>query len=505
MKNALLYIIIAGLVCFCNKSIAQKKTYFEIHLDTPFPLDTVCLDIHSEFTAGGNYNLSVDETINRVSSNGIFKFEVPERTAPFYITVRSPDTEDRKPGTWEQHVLRQYLVIPGDNIVIKFDEANKEVTFSGKGYYKFKWRYQDDIMFEKLAKKYFHAKIKAKEEINARTLILSKTLQSLDSAKSSLSSDEYQIMRANIIGSQMGSTVMDLAYLKFFWLPESKYYNDRQEAEERARAYERTYLKDFDDFSPYLTSSASWATFLYHRAWAKKSYDNFKGTPSRGSILDYLKLYSPSLVRDQAIIIFLRSSVSAGKFTDSLLTNARELIISDKYKNAVSKIFEKSSMGSPVEDNFVFTDNEGNSVRISDYVGKNVIVDMWFTGCIPCIQVAKYMPLIEENLNDIEDLLFVSLSVDKNKEDWLKSIDPHKKREETFAYTHYTTPNTKYIYTSGTGSRNSFIKNYNPGGGFPRILIIDKNGKLLSNSIHSPTNEERAKDFEKKIRELIKK
>ncbi|MGJ1501363.1 TlpA family protein disulfide reductase [Sphingobacterium multivorum] len=505
MKNALLYIIIAVLVVITNKSTAQKKSYFEIHLDTPYPVDTVYLEIHSEFTGGGNYLLDIEESLVKISNNGIFRFELPARNEPYYISVHSPNTTDRKRNSWELHWLSHYLVMPSDNILIKFDETKRTVTFSGKGHQKYNWRYISDTMIDKLIKQYFKTGIKAEEVIEANDLIRARTLRSLDSAKYGLSSTEYKLLKANFIGERMGQEVLDLAFLNFHWYPESKYYNDRKEAEKYAKGYEKTYLKDFDDNSSYLKSSSSWATFLYHRAWAKRSYDNFKGKPSKGSILEYLKLYSPSQVRDQAIIIFLRNSISAGKFTDSLLTHAKELIVSKKYKNAASKIFEKSRMGSRIEDNFVFTDNEGNAVRLSDFKGKTIIVDMWFSGCIPCVQVARFMPKIEENLKDCEDLIFVSLSVDKDKEDWLKSIDPNRKREDTFAYTHYTTPGTKYIYTSGTGSNNSFIKNYNPGGGFPRMVVIDKNGKLLSNSLNSPTNEERAKEFEKKIREFLNK
>lgn len=505
MKNTLLYIIIAILAGVASTSVAHTKSYLEVHLDTPYPIDTVYLETHSEFTAGGNYLLGIDESLSKTSKDGIFRFIIPERTAPFYVSIHSPNTTDRKPFSWEQHWLADYLVMPGDSIVIKFDEEKKTVFFRGKGYQKYQWRYAMDTMTKTLSTQYFRPGTKAKEEIQAHANILSNALKSLDSAKTDFSDLEYKLLKANTIGFLMGRPVLSLAFLKFHWSPDSKYYNDRDEADDYVRGYEKTYLRHFDDSSSYLTSSSSWATFLYHRAWANRAYDIFKGVPLKGSILEYLQLYPPGPVRDQSIIIFLGHTISSGKFTDSLLTHAKSFISTNKYRNEASTIFEKITAGSKVDDNFIFTDREGNNVRISDFKGKTVIIDMWFTGCIPCIQVAKYMPHIEESLKDCEDLLFVSLSVDKDKQDWLKSIDPNKKREDTFAYTHYTTPETIYMYTSGTGSNNSFVKNYNPAGGFPRMIIIDKNGKLLTNSIQSPTNEKLAKQFEMNIREFLKK
>ena len=488
-----------------NIVLAQKKSYFEIHLDTPYPKDTVYLETHSEFTPGGNYLLGIDESLSKITRDGIFRFIIPERTAPFYISIHSPNTTDRKPFSWEQHWLSHYLVMPGDSILIKFDEAKKTVAFSGRGCQKYQWRYAMDTMTKTRTTQYFRPGTKAKEEIKAHAEILSNALKSLDSARIGLSDLEYKLLKANTIGFLMGRPVLSLAFLKFHWSPNSKYYNDRKEAEEFVNGYEKTYLKHFDDSSSYLTSSSSWATFLYHRAWANRVYDKFKGIPVKGSILEYLQLYPRGPVRDQSIIIFLGHTISSGKFTDSLFTYAKSFISTDKYRKEASNIFDKIISGSNVDDDFVFTDNEGKAVRISDYRGKTVIIDMWFTGCIPCIQVAKYMPQIEENLKDCEDLLFVSLSVDKDKDDWLKSIDPIKKREDTFAYTHYTTAGTKYIYTSGTASNNSFVKKYNPAGGVPRMIIIDKNGKLLTNSIQAPTNEKLSKQFEMKIREFLKK
>ncbi|THD32400.1 MAG: TlpA family protein disulfide reductase [Flavobacterium johnsoniae] len=505
MKNTLLYILISILAGIANKSTAQKKSYLEIHLDTKYPLDTVYLEIHSELSTGANYLLKIDESLSEISKDGVFKFMIPERKNPFYVSIHSPNTVDRKPFTWEQHYLSQYLIVPGDNILIKFDETTRTVSFSGKGCQKYQWRYAMDTMTRTLTTQYFRPGIKAREEIKAHAEILSNALRSLDSVKSDLTDTEYKLLRANTIGFLMGRPVLSLAFLKFHWSPDSKYYNDREEAEEYVRGYEKTYLKSFDDSSSYLTSSSSWATFLYHRAWANRAYDKFKGIPLKGSILEYIQLYPPGPIRDQSIIIFLGNTISSGKFTDSLFAHAKSFISTDKYRKEASTIFEKITAGSKVDDNFIFTDREGNNVRISDFKGKTVIIDMWFTGCIPCIQVAKFMPQIEENLKDCEDLLFVSLSVDKDKDDWLKSIDPNKNREDTFAYTHYTTPGTIYMYTSGTGSKNSFVKNYNPAGGFPRMIIIDKNGKLLTNSIQSPTNEKLAKQFEMNIRKFLKK
>lgn len=496
-------IIIIVLLNTIGKAEAQKISKFEIHLDTKYAVDTVCLDILSEFTGGGTHSLKVDESLVDISADGIFKFALPPKSEPFYITIRSPDTEDRIPMTWETHTLFQYLVIPGDSVVIKFDENTKQVSFKGDGYLKYLWRYNADKMIQELKKKYYYPKIKAKEKIAAEDLILSRTLLSLDSLKANITPEEYNLLRADIIGLQMGSVALNLAFLNFFWIPSSPHYSDRVEAEQYARAYEQRYLKGFDDTSSYLVNSSLWATFLFHRAWAQKSYERFKGRPILGTSFEYLKKYPSGSIRDKALIESLLSAMSAGRLTDSLLFATREHIVTEKYLKLADGLFEKLMLGRTVDTNFTFTDKNNKPVKISDFQGKFVIVDMWFTGCIPCIQVATQLPRIEKELADIKDLLFVSLSIDRNRQDWLKSINPLKKRDSNISYTHYTTETTKYLYTSDTGDNNSFIRTYNPAGSYPRMLLIDSKGRVLSRTLTNPTDVNSAQKFIKEIRSAI--
>lgn len=505
MKTLYYYITICLLALVIKKAEAQIETNFEIHLDLPSAMDTVCLDIHSEFAISGTYILQVDKALVKTSSDGIFKFKLPAKVEPFYISIHSPNTSDRLPETWEQHWLFQYLVVPGDDILIKFDEKTKTITFSGKGSEKYRWRYTSDNHILQLQNKFLTGQKNAKEIISARELILSKTLELLDSVQYLLSPEEYKLLHANTIGSLLGQKVLSLAFLKFHWIPAVPYYSDRSEAEEYVRDYEQIYLKHFDDTSSYLINSSSWPSFMYHRAWAQRSYDEFKGNPIRGKSIEYLKQYPPGPIRDKAILLTLSNAVNAGNLTDSLLENTLSFITTEKYNQIARQNFKNLLKGNEVDNSTIFTDNFGKPTKISDYKGRILIIDMWFTGCLPCIKVAEQMPWIEEQLKDYNDFAFISLSIDKDKETWLQSINPLKKPESNKAYTHYITSATKYLYTSGTGEQNTFIKKYNVGGGYPRILLVDKEGKIVTSTIMAPTDRQLAQGFVEMLKNLLSK
>lgn len=73
---------------------------------------------------------------------------------------------------------------------------------------------------------------------------------------------------------------------------------------------------------------------------------------------------------------------------------------------------------------FAFQDNHGKLVKMSDFRGKYVFIDMWATWCAPCNINIPYMNMLEEDLKD-ENIAFVSISIDKpeQKQKWLDFLE----------------------------------------------------------------------------------
>jgi len=83
---------------------------------------------------------------------------------------------------------------------------------------------------------------------------------------------------------------------------------------------------------------------------------------------------------------------------------------------------ESVSVGEPFLD-FEAEDQNGNRVRLSDFVGKDgkyVLLDFTSAGCGPCIQANKELRQMVDTYSD--SLQIVSFSIDNHKEKWLNSL-----------------------------------------------------------------------------------
>jgi hypothetical protein len=109
------------------------------------------------------------------------------------------------------------------------------------------------------------------------------------------------------------------------------------------------------------------------------------------------------------------------------------------------------------------------------------------------------LPKVEEAFKDNPNVVFVSLSIDKNKQSWLKSIHSEQNSKGTY----FITPKTLYLYTSGTGSENEFIKRYNATNGYPCMILISRNGTMYSSSPPRPDNPNESKKLVLLIRKAL--
>ena len=79
--------------------------------------------------------------------------------------------------------------------------------------------------------------------------------------------------------------------------------------------------------------------------------------------------------------------------------------------------------GKSVQD-FTLTDLEGNKVRLSDFLGKPVVLNFWATWCPPC---RAEMPAIEKMYQEYKDQGFTVLAVDMTYQDDPFAIVPFTK------------------------------------------------------------------------------
>lgn len=142
----------------------------------------------------------------------------------------------------------------------------------------------------------------------------------------------------------------------------------------------------------------------------------------------------------------------------------RKDYLTEKYNN-----WSKLATGKKAPE-FEIIDNNGNIVKLSDFLGKFVYIDCWSSFCGPCIREMPEMKKLSDELKD-ENIIFVSISADNDKEKWLSKIKEFEL-------------NTINLCTEGAAHK--FNDDYNAKA-FPRYILIDDKGFIIDATAEKPS------------------
>ena len=142
-----------------------------------------------------------------------------------------------------------------------------------------------------------------------------------------------------------------------------------------------------------------------------------------------------------------------------------------EWRATLSNIQSYTKVGDPAPEDILF-DPTGNEHRLSDYKGKYVFVDLWASWCVYCIREFPALHEIEKEFAS-EELVFVSLSLDSNKDSWLSALKRLKLEGNQFIV-----------------SSSAFSEKLNASS-IPRYLLYDKQGRLIDGNAPRPSETEK--------------
>ncbi|WGD33536.1 TlpA disulfide reductase family protein [Olleya sp. YS] len=116
---------------------------------------------------------------------------------------------------------------------------------------------------------------------------------------------------------------------------------------------------------------------------------------------------------------------------------------------------------------FIATDIDGNTFKLSDLQGQVVILNFWFTKCGPCIQEMPELNKLSENYKD-KKVKFLAITFNQ------KDIVEQFLEEQDFTFT--IVPNA-----------NDVVSLYGVNS-FPTSIVIDKEGKIVAKEVGYRTN-----------------
>ncbi|MGL5317782.1 MAG: TlpA family protein disulfide reductase, partial [Bacteroidales bacterium] len=207
------------------------------------------------------------------------------------------------------------------------------------------------------------------------------------------------------------------------------------------------------------------------------SKDNYIGV--------YAQQISDKELRSKFIVAMLSHTLDMGYNDDYLKYIAQvnsEILPADQpvvsqLKEKYAKIeqaFTSLKRGSKAPQ-IVGVDMHGKEHKLSDFAGNVIVVDFWFSGCVPC---KAEMPIMERMAEEMKDqkIKFVSVSLDSGKaltEAWKNLVK--NKGDETL---NINLP---------LGYKSEEAKSYNVKA-VPRIIVIDKNGNIIDSNAKRPSD-----------------
>lgn len=124
---------------------------------------------------------------------------------------------------------------------------------------------------------------------------------------------------------------------------------------------------------------------------------------------------------------------------------------------------------------FCFKDVNDRDVTLADLKGKFVYIDVWATWCGPCKGEIPSLLKLEKALEG-KDILFVGVSVDKNRDikEWKSMVEEKELRGIQLHW----------------GENQDWIKLFMPTGiRIPRFILLDKEGKIVNPDMSRPSDE----------------
>lgn len=481
-------------------SILEGNTY------TANTSDTFTLIVHHNYSLSA-VDLMEDTVLTFVSRNGSFRFALPQRQEPVYVTLKcSAYKFVWFNSTFDKTLLSEYMMQPGDSVYVRFNQES--VFFSGKGGKRMQiWRdvikTAERLSYTLPRTEFLSTLPVVRQWFANQDSTLRSKLDVLEQAKDQLSVNEYRLMKADIKGSSL------LPIFRSFRLSQFAAYNDTIHRWELAE-YDRIFrhYQEPEDLLAIAPQSGLYTAYLYQKLEVDELYESImKGKKNHDfqkageGYLEKIRGAYTGLLRDKLITLWILKRQTRSGSLEKDLSAALDILKDPGCRETVTQIRNTFKKGSPVMD-FAFIDRDNNTVQLSSFKGKVVLLDFWFTGCTGCVSVAKTLPAVEAAFHDQDDVVFLSVSIDEDKKKWLQSIaDTGAMYGNTgIRYTHYTTKETVYLNTGGSGSANDFIRRYVPTNIYPTLLLLDKDQRVYSAAPPRPD----AKDGQQRLIAFIR-
>lgn len=433
--------------------------------------------------------------LTSISNSGEFKFTVNDMQKFAYFSLYSGTLAiNGYPNELFENSVNEhgiYLIGSGDSLVIEI--LKDTITFSGQGKDKIECQYtieKNNIenkysrmkgpvpVFRKLQGEYFlgydallWSKQEEKELYESDVAILKKYSRKMPE-------DFYKVLNSNLQFDYGISLLRNfkMRYEELLAQKGNPKFNSesiemiKKEIKKMSQYYYRELFTNHSVKTPSPDRFITKECITYWGDVAKlKSFPNIN---SYSSISNYILTKFDGKLKDLLIAKYVleiqRTSAS------SSLPMLLKRISDTNYVNLLTQLIDVSKVGKKAYD-FQLKDLNERSVKLSDFKGKIVLIDFWFTGCGACRSYyQEILSEAERHFINNRDVIFLPICVDA-----VDSVFRNSVKKEI--YTSANKENVINLSTAPQGANHPLIKHYNVTG-YPQPLIVDRDGNIYNYS-----------------------
>ncbi|RQO37655.1 hypothetical protein DBR39_12240 [Chryseobacterium sp. KBW03] len=492
-------IIFFTIAFFCViLSSAQNKSR-TIYIDIIYPTmtkDTVMIEYqHNGMSLSALEKVKISDSL----LNNHFEINPEKDDKIFYLSFSGK----------KQYFLINYLVEPGDSIQIFVEHA--QIQFRGRGSEKYQCRYEMDninkvfpwqrthlkynvnkgeLIFDSL---YYTNYIPDNKAFQKRQYSAAKCSEEvLKWYKDRLSVYVYNLLLANLYGDVENRiwNSLNIAFNSFVTNVDPIQKKEIQDS--LVNIYLNRNVPNFSKIpDSVLAFSHTYLTYLCKGNLRKGGFAeavSLRKDPSlKKTELELFSENHQGILRDKLITQYLITNFAELPNISNLISYAMKNVSDPESRKLLSSLNHTNTKGSK---GFAFNlpDFYGNFRTLNEFRGKVILLDFWFTGCSSCAIMAKNLKPVAEYFKNNKNVIFISISTDERLSIWRKSVIQEI----------YTNKHSVDLFTEGKGIDHPIIKHYKIKG-YPTLIMIGKDSKVITTSVIKPYNEKDKNDLIKLI------
>lgn len=237
------------------------------------------------------------------------------------------------------------------------------------------------------------------------------------------------------------------------------------------------------DVVPEIANCSMWADGLQELLYARLESGKVKIKNKATYLADMARGFSDPDLQEIYLMEAMRMEVLRGQLVGArerleairpMIKNTQNQKALDEMAGRIGKGEERYKMTLPGTDfsAFSFANEKGETVSLGDLKGKYIFIDLWSTGCNPCVGEIPYIKEMEHRFAG-KPIVWVSISLDLKEKEWKDFIVKN---------------NMKGVQLlAEKGFKHPFIQQIGLGG-IPHFLLLDKDCKVVDYNTLRPSN-----------------